>query len=76
MSTEVWPVQGDAAGFINGASGFAPVDRARLILADMGVHPLPHSVVLRSDSTVLNEAAPKMTAQQIAEFMRRAKQED
>jgi len=34
-------MKGDAAGFINGASGSVPVDRARLIVADMGMPPLP-----------------------------------
>ncbi len=48
-------------------------DRARGILAEMGMPALPRSVASPSVRSTLIDAAPKMTPAQIAEFMRRAK---
>ena len=75
-----WPVQEREVGVLTNAAGFAEraphtisVDQARAILGDMGMPPLPRSVAIPSDRSLLLDNAPKMTPEQISEFLRRAR---
>jgi hypothetical protein len=67
-------------GVLNNAAGFAerapykiPVDRARMILDDMGLPSLPRVIRTSDDRRVFLDAAPKMKPEQTAEFLRRAR---
>jgi hypothetical protein len=47
------------------------VNTARQVLMDMGMPELPYSVASPSARSMLLDAAPKMTPEQIAEFLQR-----
>ena len=51
------------------------VDKASQILREMGVADLPSFISTRSESTYLLENTPRLTPEQIAEFIDRARRE-
>jgi hypothetical protein len=53
------------------APSTVPVDIARHVLVDMGMPELPYSVASPSARSMLLDAAPKMTPEQVAEFLQR-----
>lgn len=73
-------VQEREVGVLTNAVGFAerapynfPVDRARAILDDMGLPSLPRVIRTPDDRRMFLDAAPKMTPEQTAEFLRRTR---
>lgn len=53
------------------APGSIPVDTARQVLGEMGMPALPHTVASPSARSMLLDSAPKMTPEQVAEFLQR-----
>jgi hypothetical protein len=53
------------------APSSVPVDTARQVLGEMGMPALPHTVASPSARSMLLDAAPKMTPEQVAEFIQR-----
>jgi hypothetical protein len=49
------------------------VDTARAILEEMGMPPLPRAIFDTTDSTSYLQGAPRMTPEQVAEFIARAR---
>lgn len=49
------------------------VDNARSLLVEMGMPQLPYSVPSPAARSILLDSAPKMTSEQVAEFIRRSK---
>ena len=47
------------------------VDAARKVLGEMGMPALPHSIASPSARSILIDATPKMTPEQVAEFLQR-----
>ena len=62
-----------ASDFAARAPNSVSVDAARQVLGDMGMPELPYSVASPSARSMLLDAAPKMTPEQIAEFLQRIK---
>ena len=62
-----------ASDFAARAPNTVSVDAARQVLGDMGMPELPYSVASPSARSMLLDAAPKMTPEQIAEFLQRIK---
>jgi hypothetical protein len=53
-----------------------PVDKARRILKEMGVADLPASFPSTAAATEALENTPRLTPEQVQEFLRRAKQSE
>lgn len=53
------------------APSSVPVDTARQVLGEMGMPELPYTVASPSARSMLLDAAPKMTPEQVAEFIQR-----
>ena len=62
----------NAKGFAERAPYSIPVDRSREILMEMGI-PVPSTVPTRIDRSYYLDTVPKMTPEQTAEFLRRAR---
>lgn len=62
-----------ASDFAARAPNTVSVDAARQVLGDMGMPELSYSVPSPSARSMLLDAAPKMTPEQIAEFLQRIK---
>lgn len=60
----------NAHEFAGRASRTIPIDQARAALKKVGMPDLPHSINLRTERSDLIDLAPKMTPEQIAEFVR------
>ena len=61
----------NAQEFSQKASFSVSADKARQVLADMGLPPLPNSVPTPSARSMLLDSAPKMTPEQVSEFLNR-----
>jgi nucleoid-associated protein YgaU len=61
----------NADEFANSAPFIIPADNARDLLRNMGMPALPYSVPSPSARSMLLDSAPRMTPEQIAEFIRR-----
>ncbi|WP_269507033.1 hypothetical protein [Burkholderia sp. IMCC1007] len=53
------------------APSFVPVDTARQVLGELGMPKLPYTVASPSARSMLLDAVPKMTPEQVAEFIQR-----
>jgi hypothetical protein len=62
-----------ASDFSARAPNTVSVDAARKVFGDMGMPNLPYSVPSPSARSTLLDAAPKMTPEQVAEFLQRIK---
>jgi hypothetical protein len=62
--------------FAKRAQGTISVDKARQILKDMGIADLPTSIRSFNDSTQILENTPRLTPEQIHEFLKRAAESD
>ena len=63
----------NAVDYANRAPNSMPVDAARQILSDMGLPPFPHSLISRLERAHVLDSFPRMTPEQMAEFIRRAR---
>ena len=66
----------NAVDYANRAPNSIPVEAARQILNDMGLPPLPYRLISRAERNEMLDSAPRMTPEQVAEFIRRARMLD